>query len=460
MKKIIYSFTLLMGMMTFTACSSDSGNNGDDNNQFDIVKINPIVDQDNYSANIVAANYSNKTFGMTAIDGCIDLVGELEAANAVIASSKLSEAQEAYLRKVLETLVSNVIVPTYTKLADETEALESTLNGLTVNTITQAQINSACDDFKQARKYWEQSEAFLMGAASDFDVDPTIDSWPLNRTLLLSYFNNGMNEEMLEDATILGFHALEFILFRDGQPRKVAELQGNDTYKNFENVSGAKELAYAQTICKLLKERCFQLQCAWDGGSNSSRLSVVKAAGLDYQTEKGLSYADNLIKAGVSGSNSTFTSLKSAIAQVLSNDEGSCVAIANEVGTAKITNPFAAGDWFKLTISGSLNGTPVNTKVDFMLAQDTAILTQWAYVDLSTLGEVDELSFSMSGSRNGDYGLNTPSYFCIDNLGAEAPTHEAIENTNVAVKAVKVIRDGKVVILRGEKAFNILGSEL
>jgi hypothetical protein len=344
MKKIIYSFALLMGMMTFTACSSDSGNNGDDNNQFDIVKINPIVDQDNYSANIVAANYSNKTFGMTAIDGCIDLVGELEAANAVIASSKLSEAQEAYLRKVLETLVSNVIVPTYTKLADETEALESTLNGLTVNTITQAQINSACDDFKQARKYWEQSEAFLMGAASDFDVDPTIDSWPLNRTLLLSYFNNGMNEEMLEDATILGFHALEFILFRDGQPRKVAELQGNDTYKNFENVSGAKELAYAQTICKLLKERCFQLQCAWDGGSNSSRLSVVKAAGLDYQTEKGLSYADNLIKAGVSGSNSTFTSLKSAIAQVLSNDEGSCVAIANEVGTAKIANPFSAGD--------------------------------------------------------------------------------------------------------------------
>ena len=65
----------------------------------------------------------------------------------------------------------------------------------------------------------------------------------------------------------------------------------------------------------------------------------------------------------------------------------------------------------------------------------------------------------MSGSRTGDYGLNTPSYFCIDNLGAEAPT-EAIENTNVAVKAVKVVRDGQVVILRGEKAFNILGAEL
>lgn len=319
MKKIIYSMALLMGM-AFTACSSDSDNN--DN-----------VDK-----------YKDRSYGTTAINACGSVVTQLEAANATIASAKLTETQEDYLRQVLANLVNNVIVPTYTNLANETEALEKNLNGLTVKTITQAQINSACEDFKQARKYWEQSEAFLMGAASDFDVDPTIDSWPLNRSLLLSYFNNGMNEDMLEDATILGFHALEFILFRDGQPRKVAELQGNDTYKNFESISGEQELRYAQTICTLLKQRTFQLQCAWDGGKNSSRLQVVKDAGLDYQTENGLSYADNLTKAGVSGSNSTFSTLKAAIAQVLSDDEGSCVAIANEVGTAKIANPFSAGD--------------------------------------------------------------------------------------------------------------------
>ena len=344
MKKMIYSAALLMGLTSLTACSSDSDSNKDDQNDFNIVTTTPIVDQDTYPTNTAEASYKDKTFGQQAIEDCMGVVSQMEAANAAIARSSLTETQEAYLRKVLETLVSNVIVPTYTRLADETEALERTLNGLTVSSITQSQINSACDDFKQARKYWEQSEAFLMGAASDFDVDPTIDSWPLNRTLLLSYFTNGMDEEMLEDATILGFHALEFILFRDGQPRKVKELQGNDTYKGFESVSGAQELAYAQTICKLLKERCFQLQCAWDGGKNSSRLAVVKAAGLDYQTEKGLSYGENLVKAGVSGSGSTFSSLKSAIAQVLSDDEGSCVAIANEVGTAKIANPFAAGD--------------------------------------------------------------------------------------------------------------------
>ena len=237
MKKIlICTMTLLMGAMTFTACSSDD-------------------DNDNQNAD----KFKDRTYGMAAINACGDVVSQFEAANKTIAQANLSVEQETYLRNVLTQLVSNVIVPTYTKLADDVEDLEKTLNGLTVNTITQAQIDKACADFKDARLNWEQSEAFLMGAASDFDVDPTIDSWPLNRTLLLSYFNKGMDDEMLEDATILGFHALEFILFRDGQPRKVAELQGKDTYKNFENVTGAQELTYAQTICKLLKERCFQL---------------------------------------------------------------------------------------------------------------------------------------------------------------------------------------------------------
>ena len=330
----------------FTACSDSDNNNEVNNDQFSIITTTPQVDQDSYASNTTVANYSNQAFGQQAIDDCLSLIDGLEGASTTIATSKLSEEQEAYLRKVLETLVGNVIVPTYTQLADDVEDLEKTLNGLTVNNITQAQIDKACQDFKQARQHWERSEAFLMGAASEFDIDPTIDSWPLNRSLLLNYFNNGMNDEMLEDATILGFHALEFILFRNGQNRKVAELQGNDTYTNFEHITGAQELAYAQTICTLLKQRCFQLQVAWEGetAANANRVAVVKAAELDYKTSNGLSYGENLSKAGISGSKSSFPTLKAAIAQVLSDDEGSCVAICNEVGTAKIANPFSAGD--------------------------------------------------------------------------------------------------------------------
>ena len=215
-----------------------------------------------------------------------------------------------------------------------------------MNSITQEKINKACADFKSARENWERSEAFLGGAAADFDIDPTIDSWPLNRSLLLTYLQSGrtdFSDEEIEDATILGFHALEFLLFRNGQPRKVAEFKGNDTYTGFTAISGASELAYAQRICTLLKERTFQLQVAWEGEKNANRAAVVKAAGLEYTTENGLSFGDNLKQAG-KNSQSTFATLTDAITQVLSADEGSCFGICNEVGTAKIANPFANGD--------------------------------------------------------------------------------------------------------------------
>ena len=254
----------LMAAVAFTAssCSSD-----DDNNE-------------NNGGNSEA--YSDKSYGQNAISACNELVSGLEGANAVIASASLNAEQEAYLKDVVSNLVDNVIVPTYTELADETEQLEATLNGLDVNSISQKDVDKACDLFKKARKTWEQSEAFLGGAASDFDVDPTIDSWPLNRSLLLNYFSSGtMDEDMLDDASILGFHALEFILFRNGQPRNVSEFKSNDTYKGFTSVSGAKELLYAQQVCKLLKERTFQLQVAWEGetAKNADRVQVVKTEG-------------------------------------------------------------------------------------------------------------------------------------------------------------------------------------
>ena len=324
MKKFFnLSVAVLLGALTLTACSES---NEDDGNKGDI--------------------YSDVTYGNAAMDACDNLGKQLEKANGVIASASLTEAQETYLYEVLNNLVDNVIVPTYTSLADNTEDLEKTLHGLTAASITQAQIDKACADFKAARLYWERSEAFLGGAAADFDIDPTIDSWPLNRSLLLTYLQSGrtdFSDEEIEDATILGFHALEFLLFRNGQPRKAAEFQTNDTYTGFEQISGASELAYAQRICTLLKERTFQLQVAWEGEKNASRTAVVKAAGLEYQTEKGLSFGDNLKQAGKS-SKSTFASLADAIAQVLSDDEGSCFAICNEVGTAKIANPFANAD--------------------------------------------------------------------------------------------------------------------
>lgn len=79
---------------------------------------------------------------------------------------------------------------------------------------------------------------------------------------------------------------------------------------------------------------------------------------------------------------------------------------------------FGADDWFLLTITGH-NGEQMTGTVDFYLAKDGKILKDWTYCDLSSLGEVTKLTFALSSTDNGDYGMNTPAYFCIDELGAK-----------------------------------------
>lgn len=82
-------------------------------------------------------------------------------------------------------------------------------------------------------------------------------------------------------------------------------------------------------------------------------------------------------------------------------------------------DPFGKDDYFTLIVHGWLNDKEVNNQVSVKLAEGTNIVKDWIYVDLSSLGQIDEISFTMEGSRTGDYGLNTPTYFCIDNLGGK-----------------------------------------
>jgi hypothetical protein len=79
-------------------------------------------------------------------------------------------------------------------------------------------------------------------------------------------------------------------------------------------------------------------------------------------------------------------------------------------------------DWLKLTIRGNRNDGTFDT-VSFYLSDyrsadpaDDYIIETWQWVDLTPLGKVHSLSFSLSSTDNGDWGMNTPSYFCMDNL--------------------------------------------
>ena len=81
-------------------------------------------------------------------------------------------------------------------------------------------------------------------------------------------------------------------------------------------------------------------------------------------------------------------------------------------------------DWFKLTITGEDSSGVTHGPVDFYLAdfrdpdpQNHYILNQWTWADLSSLGnDVQTLQFKLTSTDNGDFGMNTPGYFAMDDL--------------------------------------------
>jgi len=80
-------------------------------------------------------------------------------------------------------------------------------------------------------------------------------------------------------------------------------------------------------------------------------------------------------------------------------------------------------DYFRLIISAYQNGQKKASQVEFYLADyrfannsEDYILSNWETVNLSALGTADSIEFTLESSDVGQWGINTPTYFCIDNL--------------------------------------------
>lgn len=80
---------------------------------------------------------------------------------------------------------------------------------------------------------------------------------------------------------------------------------------------------------------------------------------------------------------------------------------------------FTEGDKLTLTING-VTADNTTKKIDVVLASFTngqyTAATGWMYVDLTSLGAVNEIYFTMDSTDTGSWGMNTPGYFCLDKL--------------------------------------------
>lgn len=166
-----------------------------------------------------------------AMTACENLTKSLESLKTDLHASFTNSDEKA--KEIVAQFVDVVVMPTYSDLVARNTELYNAVVRLQANP-TNTAFENACQAWLDARMPWETSEAFLFGPVAQMGLDPNMDSWPLDAVgiynLLKSQKWSEMNwsGEFDEDneaigaaQSLRGFHTLEFLLFKNGQPRTV-----------------------------------------------------------------------------------------------------------------------------------------------------------------------------------------------------------------------------------------------
>ncbi len=183
------------------------------------------------------------------------------------------------------------------------------LNAVTTlnTTTTDANLSSCRQLWKDVRTTWEQSESWLFGPVSTNDIDPRIDTWPvdfnaLDGILASSATLNEAYVDGLADA-LKGFHPIEYLLWGQTGTKTAAQLT-------------AREKEFLLALVQNLNKLCKEVKDSWTTGGYATQLSTAGSGSVAYTTKV-----------------AAFKEIVDAMA-----------GIADEVANGKISEPFIAQD--------------------------------------------------------------------------------------------------------------------
>lgn len=239
--------------------------------------------------------------------------------------------KEKQLQTINTSYVDDVIIPIYKKLADESAALQEAVGNLQKET-TKDNVDKACELWKKSRKYWEWSEAFLIGAADVEGIDPHIDTWPLDRVMLeKDLLDKNLSQDqmraLIEGADYLaGFHGLEYIIFREGKNRSATDITEN-------------EMRYAVAVVEDLVLSCYRLEAYWAGIDkvSSEKKNVLTEANHIPGTNYGESFKNAESVKGVEGDWGSIMGVSEDLIEGF-------ITIVDEVGNMKIGSAYTGED--------------------------------------------------------------------------------------------------------------------
>ena len=252
-----------------------------------------------------------------------------------------SDKEEA-LQQAVTPYVNNTVIATYRNMADagmtlleQTEAiLDKVEKGEDYTTL----MRDAGTSWRLMRKYWEQSEAFLYGPAASHNIDPHIDSWPLDFNAMNALLHDQERMAAIEEEggayvgdklgyALKGFHAAEYLLFESVEVEGRAVGTGKTHAANLTPA----EAVYLLGIVEDLTQQAILLEYCWAGEVSDTKMKLLEDGEVDTYEDK---YGWQMMNAGKPGS--IYVTYQEAAEEIIAG----CVDIAGEVAELKMGNPY------------------------------------------------------------------------------------------------------------------------
>jgi putative iron-regulated protein len=175
---------------------------------------------------------------------------------------------------ILHQLTDVVVVGTYQRLAEAGLHLQQLAQNTPVP--TEESVSQLKEAWKDARTFWEQTEGFLFGPVDFEEIDPALDSWPLDQTSIDEYLNSSDTidqDGLLRNPEARGFHLLEYLLW------------GSDGQKKIQDFT-SREWTLLQVAAADFAQNTQKLVDAWTVGDEAFGLLVKQPNNATYDQAK------------------------------------------------------------------------------------------------------------------------------------------------------------------------------
>lgn len=330
---------------------------------------------------------------------------------------EVTSDKEVALQQAVTPYVNNTVVATYSAMADAgltlLEQCEQILAKVEAGEDYSKLMADAGTSWRAMRKHWEQSEAFLYGPASAHNIDPHIDSWPLDFNAMNALLHDQERMAAIEEEggsyvgdklgyALKGFHAAEYLLFESVEQDGRAVGTGRPHAANLTHA----EAVYLLGIVEDLTQQAILLEYAWAGEVSAAKQALLDEGEVEPYEDR---YGSQMINAGKAGS--IYVTYQEAAEEIIAG----CIDIAGEVADLKMGNPYISStaeqrDYIESPYS-------CTSTIDFA---DNIRSIQHAYC----------------GSQAGDRSIS--NYVYQQNAELDARVRKAIED---AIKAIEQIGD-------------------